>query len=88
MLVVTRFSRPLKYCSISERLLVEATVFVIVVTPLAEGLMQSMLTWGLYNFRRLLMRLMCSLALFRIFALSPSSSGMRMCFLEGPLVMV
>ena len=86
--MVTRSSRPFKYCSISERLLVEATVFVVAVTPLVEGLMQSMLTWDLYDFRRLLMRLMCSLALFRIFALSSLSSRMRMCFFKGPLVMV
>ena len=72
----------------SDRLLTEATVFVIVVTSFQEALMQSMLILDLYDFRTLLMRPMCLLVLLRILSQSLLLSGIRMCFLEGPLVMV
>ena len=83
-----RSLRPLKYCSMRERSLVEATTFVVIVTSFHEVWTQLMLTFDLYDLSKLLMRATCSLTWLSTFSLSLLSSRMRTCFLKGPLVVI
>ena len=88
MLVIMRSLRPLKYCSIRKRLLVEATIFVVMVTLFQEVQMQLTLTFNLYDLSKLLIRATCSLVWLSILSLSFSLSEMRTCFLKRPLVVI
>ena len=87
-LVEERFLRPLQYFSTRERSLLDATSFVVMVTPFTATQMQSTLTLDLYDLNKLLMHVMCSLTWFRILSQSFSLIDMRIFFLDGPLVVI
>ena len=61
--MLLRSSRPLKYFSMMERSLGEATSLVVMVMPFRDVRIQSEHTLDLCTLRRLLMAAMCLLAL-------------------------
>ena len=84
----SRPSSPLKYFSMKERSLETTTVLVVIMIPFHDSQMQSMFMLDLYDLRRLLIWLTWALVLLRILPLSDVSIGIRMFFLEGPLVVI
>ena len=69
----SRLPSPLKYFSKRERLLVFVMELVVTMIPLSDSLIQSILIWDLYDFRRPLICPMWVLAASRILFLSGAS---------------